>query len=114
MSYGVMGPSRKVGPWTSGARMCGGTPTIPWQLCVNGNLEEEEITKKQFESLVRLAAWLWEEWGVMTWLGHGELELTLCPGAQLSVGRVSDGGERRVRAMEVNLDIQVLYACLAC
>ena len=51
-------------------------------ICVNENLEEEEITPGQFASLVGLARWLQEEFeGLGAWYPHCELEPTLCPGA---------------------------------
>jgi len=51
-------------------------------ICVNGNLEEEDITKGQYEALLLLGWWLQEEFErLATWHPHCELEPTLCPGA---------------------------------
>ncbi len=51
-------------------------------ICINGNLEEEDITEGQYEALVLLCLWLQEEFqGMGVWYPHCELEAALCPGA---------------------------------
>ena len=49
-------------------------------ICVEGNFEEEEITKKQVNSLYKLSLYIALKYDIYKIIGHGDAGETLCPG----------------------------------
>ena len=49
-------------------------------ICLEGNFEEEEITKEQFESIEKLTHYLILKYDIYKIMGHRDVYETLCPG----------------------------------
>lgn len=49
-------------------------------ICLEGNFEEEEITKEQFESIEKLTNYLILKYDIYKIMGHRDVYETLCPG----------------------------------
>lgn len=49
-------------------------------ICVEGNFEEEELTKEQVQSLYELSMYVSLKYDIYKIIGHGDVNETLCPG----------------------------------
>lgn len=59
-------------------------------ICLEGNFEEEELTKEQIDSLVNLSLYISLKYDVYKIIGHKDVYETLCPGRNFPIGKIRD------------------------
>ncbi len=59
-------------------------------ICLEGNFEEEELTKEQINSLVNLSLYISLKYDIYKIMGHRDAYETLCPGKNFPIDEIRD------------------------
>ena len=59
-------------------------------ICLEGNFEEEELTKEQIDSLVNLSLYISLKYDIYKIMGHRDAYETLCPGKNFPIDEIRD------------------------
>lgn len=59
-------------------------------ICLEGNFEEEELTKKQIDSLINLSVYISLKYDIYKIIGHKDVYETLCPGENFPIKEIKN------------------------
>lgn len=57
-------------------------------ICLEGNFEDESLSKEQFESVVKLSTYITLKYDIYKIMGHGDVYETLCPGKNFPLDEI--------------------------
>lgn len=57
-------------------------------ICLEGNFEDESLSKEQFESVIKLSTYITLKYDIYKIMGHGDVYETLCPGKNFPLDEI--------------------------